>query len=316
MTREEKLLFHLKRDGIGIDIGASHSPIAPKRNGFNVHVIDHATREQLVEKYKDDGVNLDNIEEVDFVWRGEEYSELTGKTGFYDWIIASHVIEHVPDFIGFLKSCEKILNDDGVLSLAVPDVRFCFDHFRPITSLSRMIDAHWREQKLHSPGSIAEFYRNFVLKDDMPGWGEFYYVPENFTFSFSKQEVLDRMRQSMENKEYVDCHAWCFTPHSFRLMIHDLFELGFIELNEVAFFDAEGCEFHIALRKNGAGSDLTRIEMLNRINEEMLKDLEPAVLLNAGWSRLKTKIRSRYGSFRAKSVDRLRSIKNQLTRFR
>ena len=53
MTREEKLLLHIKKDGVGVEIGASHSPIASKKAGYNVHVIDHATRAELLEKYKD-----------------------------------------------------------------------------------------------------------------------------------------------------------------------------------------------------------------------------------------------------------------------
>lgn len=69
----------------------------------------------MITKYKDHHVNLNNIEEVDFVWRDENYSELTGKSKYYDWIIASHVIEHTPDLIGFLNDCDAILKDEGVI---------------------------------------------------------------------------------------------------------------------------------------------------------------------------------------------------------
>lgn len=40
--------------------------------------MDHLSREGLVEKYKDHSVQLDNIEEVDFVWSGQSFKDLTG----------------------------------------------------------------------------------------------------------------------------------------------------------------------------------------------------------------------------------------------
>lgn len=142
MIREDKLLRHVVRNGKGMEIGPSHRPTAPKKAGYDVDIIDHLTREELVNKYRHHGVDIDAIEEVDYVWRGEKYAWLTGKTKHYDWIIASHVIEHTPDLIGFLKECDSILKDDGVVSLAIPDKRFCFDHFRPITGVSKVIDHH------------------------------------------------------------------------------------------------------------------------------------------------------------------------------
>src|SRR5689334_17671755 len=133
MTREEKVLDKIDKKGIGLEIGPSHAPLAPKRKGFNVHIIDHMSKDELVKKYTGHSVELNNIEEVDYIWSGDSYAELTGKTNFYDWIIASHLIEHTPDLISFLKQCEEVLKDEGVLSLVVPDIRYHFDYFRPIT---------------------------------------------------------------------------------------------------------------------------------------------------------------------------------------
>ena len=80
-SREEKVFHLLDKKGAGLEIGPSHNPIAPKAKGFNVHILDHASAAELRNKYQGHGVNLDNIEEVDFVWHGEPFSELIGKTG-------------------------------------------------------------------------------------------------------------------------------------------------------------------------------------------------------------------------------------------
>ena len=104
-NRQQKILHRIKVDGYGIEIGPSHRPITPKKEGYKVHIIDHASQADLIEKYTSHKVNVDNIEEVDFVWNGQSYKDLTGQSKFYDWVIAAHVIDHTPDFIGFLKKC-------------------------------------------------------------------------------------------------------------------------------------------------------------------------------------------------------------------
>src|SRR4029077_17569268 len=141
MTREEIILKHIKRNGRGLEIGPGCAPIASKKQGFRVHLFDARDMKALNDKYRPAGMNGDNIEGVDFVWDCRSYTELVGRRHVYDWIIGSHVLEHTTDLIGFLNDCDSLLKKEGVLSLAVPDKRYCFDHFRPLSSIGRVIDA-------------------------------------------------------------------------------------------------------------------------------------------------------------------------------
>ena len=279
MTRKKKILSHINRNGQGLEVGPSHNPIAPKKEGFNVDIIDHFNKEQLVAKYQDHGVNVDNIEEVDFVWRGESYSELTGHSKYYDWIIASHMIEHTPDLIGFLSDCDSILKNDGVISLVVPDKRYCFDHFRPVTGLHSIIDSHINQSTNHSPGSVAEYFLNVVSKSGQIGWNES--TLGGYEFVHSTNEAKKAIDTVISDNSYLDIHAWCFVPHSFRLLIKDLFDLGFIPLQEVGFYETVGCEFIIILGRQGRGMDMSRMEALEKI------ELEQSSILSTGKSALK-----------------------------
>ena len=83
MTREEIILSHIKRDGLSLEIGAGCSPIAPKKQGSRVQVLDHCDRKALIGKYRPHGINLDNIEDVDFIWDGRSYTELVGPRHVY-----------------------------------------------------------------------------------------------------------------------------------------------------------------------------------------------------------------------------------------
>jgi hypothetical protein len=67
----------------------------------------------------------------------------------------------------------------------------------------------------------------------------------------------------------VDLHAWVFTPHSFRLIIHDLNLLELSPFKEVSFMRTEGHEFLVTLSREGPGVPLTRMQMLQIVKTEI-----------------------------------------------
>jgi len=267
MNDKEKVLKYIDKNGWGVEIGPSHNPVAQKKEGYKVHIIDHMNQEALIKKYRDHQVILENIEEVDFIWQGESYSELTGKNNFYDWIIASQVIEHTPDLIGFLNDCDSILKDDGVLSLVVPDKRYCFDHFRPITGLAKIIDSHYQRNTIHTPGSVAEYYLNVVSKANITAWDPS--ITGTYACVHSLEDATQGMKSVLNDKTFIDVHAWCFVPQAFRLLIHDLYCLDLTPFKEVGFFPTENHLFYMTLSRKGKGIDKSRIEMLNSIDAEI-----------------------------------------------
>jgi SAM-dependent methyltransferase len=266
--RKRRVLATIDRNGLGVEIGPSHDPIAPKREGFRVHVIDHASREELIAKYSTHtGLPLDRIEEVDFVWKGQSYLELTGTPKHYDWIIASHLIEHTPDLIAFLEDCDSILKDGGVLSLVIPDKRYCFDRFRPITGLARVIDSHVAGNRIHSAGTVAEFFMNVAVKGHALAWDE--RTRAGYDFIHSAGDAKKGMSDVLERHAYLDVHNWCFVPHSFRLILADLHALGYTKLREVGFDAPGGYEFYVTLGRHGAGPALSRLEIMKAIDAEV-----------------------------------------------
>ncbi len=267
MDRKSIILKHVKLDGRGIEIAPAYSPIAPKSEGFNVQIIDVCNRQQLLEKFKDYPVDLTRIEEVDFVWSGQSYAELVGQTKCFDFIIASHVIEHTTDIISFLNDCDELLKEDGVLSLAIPDKRTCFDYFRPLSGIDKAIDAFLHKNKIHTVGTLVDYELNHCCKvSGLMSW--FLNDDGDFMLPFRMEVVKARLNKDRTSSNYEDAHNWVFVPHSFRLLIHDLYELGLINLREVSFHDTLGNEFFVTLSRQGQGSGLSRLEMLKTIERE------------------------------------------------
>lgn len=93
----------------------------------------------------------------------------------YDFMLSSHVIEHIANPIKALREWIRILKDDGHLILLVPDKNGTFDHKRPTTTLRHLIDDYENnigEDDLTHLEEILEFHD---LSRD-PGAGSY----ENF----------------------------------------------------------------------------------------------------------------------------------------
>lgn len=273
LTREEKIFHLLDKSGLGLEIGPSHNPIAPKKRGFNVHTLDHASANDLRKKYAAHGVNLDNIEEVNFVWSGQRYADLIGRTECYDWIIASHVIEHAPDLVSYLQQCEELLKPEGRISLVVPDKRFCFDCFSPTSSTGQMLDAFAQKRSRPSPGQIFDHIANAAKRGQEIAWsiGD---AGGADGLVHTVDEARAHWAGALEHhSEYVDVHVWRFTPASFRLLISDLFSLGLTNLEVKSEFDTHGCEFYVTLGKSSA----TRSQELDRLQTLQTRMAESAL---------------------------------------
>lgn len=275
--RAERVLSGLDMDGLGLEIGPSHNPVAPKRSGFNVHIIDHLDAEGLRKKYaghSELGVHIENIEEVDFVSRGEPLPKLIGQTGCYDWIIASHVIEHLADPAEFFRECEQLLKPGGRLSLVVPDMRFCFDHFGAPSTTGDVLDAWHSARTKPSPGQVFDHLANSVKRNGSIAWSQ-----AEAETSEPGMELLHSFELTARHWEiaqqpdsYIDSHCWRFVPESFRLIAADLARLGLSKLHLASCSETIGNEFFCQLSA-GVPPDTygeERLVALNAIAQQMM----------------------------------------------
>ena len=271
-TREEKLLSNCDLSGYGLEIGPSYNPVVPKKSGYRVDTLDHANADTLRQKYKDHNIDLDKIEDVTFVWNGEPLDALTGKSDYYDWIIASHVIEHTTDLVSFLSQCEKMLKVGGILSLAIPDHRYCFDVFRPVSTCGDVVQAYLEQTKTHSPGALFDHFSMGATKGGAMAWdkesaGAYALIHPTVDHA---QWILQHVQRT---KEYLDIHNWRFTPASFQLIMADMVSLGYLRMEIKNQLPTTGFEFFCQLEKvhSGSGSSESgpsRLELLLALANE------------------------------------------------
>jgi SAM-dependent methyltransferase len=247
MTRKEKILSHIEFGSqTGIEIGPLDNPIVTRDSG-NIRYVDHASTEELREKCEAWGtIDTSKIVDVDYVWGNKKLNELTAGESPFDYVIASHVAEHVPDFIGWLKEIRSVLKTGGILSLAVPDKRFTYDYFRQLTVAADMIEAYLVGSRKPSPKQVFDYYAAFVRRN-----GEFSWKVCGLEHELSRentiQHALEVAQDALENGLYVDVHCWVFTELSFMELLKCLAELDLFDYKVAGFYGRAGAEFFVSL---------------------------------------------------------------------
>ena len=239
--------------GRGVEIGPLHAPVISK-DGADVVYVDLFDRERLIDRYRDDPlVDTDRIPAVDFSLHTHDgrlarLEELLAGSGPYVGGFASHVFEHVPDLVGWLRGLDHVLGKNGAVVLAVPDRRYCFDVHRPQTSMGQVLRAYWDRDRTPSPGAVFDSLRDKVEVEVPALWrGQ---VPDLETARVhTLEEVTDAVERARRG-EYVDAHVWTFTPETLSAQLRELDELGLSPwvVDRAVAPPGDG-EFHAVLRR-------------------------------------------------------------------
>jgi len=73
-----------------------------------------------------------------YICEAVDLAQVRPKT--YDFVLSSHSIEHMANPLKAISEWKRVLKDDGILLLVVPDKENTFDHNRSITSLNHLVD--------------------------------------------------------------------------------------------------------------------------------------------------------------------------------
>lgn len=163
----------------------------------------------------------------------------------FDYVVSSHVLEHIPDFIGFFKSVEIVLRRGGDLVMLVPDKRYTFDVLRRPSSVEEIERAH-RDQLTHpSYEMVLDFFTNIDHDAEAAAlWrGDYRARP-------SYPNALDKARSV--NLEDADVHCWVFTPENLRSLMEHVVATHTPSLTvlDVSETPVGGNEFLVHARRN------------------------------------------------------------------
>ncbi len=128
--------------GKGIEIGATYLPL-PVPHEATVQYVDIISEQELYKLYPD--IRKHKLAHVDIIDDGEKLGKV--KNNSQDFVIANHFFEHTISPISTLLNFYRVLKQEGVMFMSVPDKRYTFDRLRDVTPLERLVDFHAHPNK-------------------------------------------------------------------------------------------------------------------------------------------------------------------------
>lgn len=249
--RRSEILLNLPLRSPGLEIAPFFSPVVERASGYPVHYTDCIGTEEIQHKARSHGDVV--APAIDFIWTpGKPLSECAPAGVRYSYAIASHVIEHVPDTLGWLREVFSVMEDGARLSLVIPDRRKTMDHYRQETKPGDLIDAWFRGLTKPSPGHIFDYLSRCVDDQATPGTrsfdvgAPFHEAPRYYTDT----KALEFAIHAWSSDLYLDMHCTVWTPDSFVHAMVMATQMGILNAHIEQPVERE-IEFMIQLVKQG-----------------------------------------------------------------
>jgi SAM-dependent methyltransferase len=247
-----RMSWHLVGDGV--ELGPGHNPYPLPLSGVAVSYVDRWVPEENQALFPELGSDA-HFPKPDICANFDADGLAPIADGSQDFVIASHVLEHLANPLAMLGEVHRVLRPGGVLLLLLPDMRRTFDAPRAVTPLDHLIDEFDRGVDTVSDEHIVEF-----ITSTSPGE-----VPAD---EAAWPAVIDKHRLR-------SIHVHCWTEHDFpEVLDHAIRNLGQRwELVELAGLDDGGpdsIEFGYLLRKSATSLRETDLaERFAQLHEAM-----------------------------------------------
>ena len=166
----------------------------------------------------------------------------------FDVIFSSHCIEHTPDIISHLCMVRNLLADGGQYFLFVPDKRYTFDYFKPLSQVEEMIEAYrLRSQK----PSLKQFMQHSLYRGTHNNREQHWQGDHGKNPYPSKAKFIPSIVKTFEESSaYLDVHAWIFTPSSFLNALKMLHNSGLMKVSMATVHETPSMknEFAVAIQ--------------------------------------------------------------------
>jgi SAM-dependent methyltransferase len=273
----------------GLEFGALNKPIVDPSRG-DVRFIDFTDTANLREQHRAVPERLNALVEVTYIWSGSgSLANVIGTGELFDWAIASHVIEHVPNMLGWLRGIAEVLRPGAVFNLAIPDCRFTFDVDCPRSTIGEVVEADLLSYRY--PSIRQAFDYCFHAKAIEPGaiWQSETDVKSlpAFAGEGARRLAYGHARNILSREEYIDSHCWIVTPLSYVSILEGLSMIGIMPPLIPTWFNSTeigGFEFFSSFRRADATiePDILKREQLtalSRIRSEIERDVRLGRLL-------------------------------------
>ena len=126
---------------------------APALSGPHGRYLDAYDKDELISRAQQLGLDPSRVPTIDYVSPNGTFEIVDQK---FSAAFGCHSIEHQPDFIRHLRNVSSVLDFDGRYYIICPDKRFCFDFFRPETTIADIVVPFIQEARRHSAAKFCQ----------------------------------------------------------------------------------------------------------------------------------------------------------------
>jgi hypothetical protein len=186
MTHEQMVRQWIPPDAVGVEIGAFRYPVP----GLKPFYVDCFT------EFGHEAVFADYYGHAGF---------LPFRDNSLDYVVASHVIEHVANPVAALAEWYRVLRPGGLIYLVVPDRRYTFDQPRPLTTVEHLIEDFVRK----TTASDATHIHDFAFGID---WAAFEPATPADQVLPRRTQLAEGLRHAVATGGQINIHFHVFEP--------------------------------------------------------------------------------------------------------
>lgn len=146
-------------------------------------------------------------------------------------VLSSHAIEHQPDLVAHLNGVERLLAPGGLYHVIAPDKRYCFDQPLPESTVADVLAAHAERRTVHTAQAVLAHHLEITHNTSI-----FHWLGLHGRAKPDAAQVVQARADAARAAagEYVDVHAWIFSPARFLQVMQSLRRDGLIGLDVVS----------------------------------------------------------------------------------
>lgn len=223
-----------------LEFGPLIRPAVTRKTHPHVYYADIRSTEDIKKLYTSNDylestgltVDTNQVVNIDYVVN-DSYKNTFKNVEKFDVVVLSHVIEHMPDIIGFFQDIKHVLKRSGQLIIIYPDARYCFDHFRNGTSFIDAYDVY--RNKDTSSKRVFDFVYDVVHENRA---NYFWKDPsQNSIMPTNSFEAAEKAAEKAKRGELPDdTHFWPFSNYQLIKFLYDMDRAGLLEFDIVEFY--------------------------------------------------------------------------------
>ena len=251
--RRAFVMSHLPAHCRGLEIAPYFNPMVD-RSKYDVFYVDCIDNDEIQRKAGDNpGAVGRYVPRIDAVWvPGKRLAECVEGRKFA-YAVASHVMEHVPNPLGWLNEILEGVEVGGRVAIMLPMRTKSMDYYRQNTTFGEVVGWSIEKPALPTPTQVMDFLsQSFyhrgepVIEGKMPRF-------EDAPRHYSDKDALNYANFVWNEKHYLDVHCSTWTPETFKEIFGRLRDVGLLNCEVigpfVGFPGATDAEFLAFLEK-------------------------------------------------------------------